>query len=128
MSDGLPVHDLHSSAGPRRREQNRKGNLAIALGIGSLALCWLPLLGLLLAAGAIDFGRDGRAEVQVHRADNDRTARAAIVCGMAGAIISALVAVLALVVSLRAGRVSVLSIAGPTFAVVIATRLLRSRD
>lgn len=93
-----------------------------------MALCWLPLLGLPLAAGAIDFGRDGRAEVQIRRADNDSTARVAIACGMVGASISALNAALALVFSVRAGHVTVPSIVDPVLAVVVAARLLRSTE
>lgn len=125
MSDDLHAPLPPVSADPRRREQNKKGNQALALGVLTLATWWLPVLGFLVGAAAIDRGLDARAEVQIGRADNERVARAAILLGVIGLVLSSVALVVFLVRSVQDEGINLFTVLRVAVLVAVVAYLFR---
>ena len=87
---------LTGPAGAGGTKRNGLGTTALVLGISSLVLFWVPVLGLVLGLVAVVLGVLGRTRVSRGQADNGGLAVAGLVTGIVGALLGAVVGVVLL--------------------------------
>ena len=104
---------------PEQQSHNKSSVTAMVLGIVSLVVTWLPLVGLVLAIVGLTMSRSNRKFAEAHGLKENSMNTAGFVCSVVGLIAGIITILLAVI--LIAGLVSV---AGGIFQYVILPEII----